>query len=98
MGWAAVAGGGAIAGIGFTVSILIADARLPRRRLEEAKLGVLCAALVASAATWTLFRATERLPKRWRLRALIGSARPLSTWPCRSIPSATTCAVRWTPP
>ena len=77
VGWAAVAGGGAIAGIGFTVSILIATLAFHGVRLEEAKLGVLSAALVASAATWTLFRATERLPKRWRLRALIGSARPL---------------------
>jgi Na+/H+ antiporter NhaA len=77
VGWAAVAGGGAIAGIGFTVSILIATLAFHGARLEEAKLGVLSAALVASAATWTVFRATERLPKQWRLRALIGTARPI---------------------
>jgi len=77
VGWAAVAGGGTIAGIGFTVSILIATLAFHGGRLEEAKLGVLCAALVSSTATWTLFRATERLPKEWRLRALIGSARPI---------------------
>ena len=77
VGWAAVAGGGAIAGIGFTVSILIATLAFHGARLEEAKLGVLSAALVSSVATWTLFRATERLPKEWRLRALIGSSRPI---------------------
>ncbi|HEY2788667.1 MAG TPA: Na+/H+ antiporter NhaA [Gaiellales bacterium] len=77
VGWAAVAGGGAIAGIGFTVSILIATLAFRGARLEEAKLGVLSAALVSSAATWMLFRATERLPKQWRLRALIGTARPI---------------------
>ncbi|HEY3764529.1 MAG TPA: Na+/H+ antiporter NhaA, partial [Gaiellales bacterium] len=77
VGWAAVAGGGAIAGIGFTVSILIATLAFHGGRLEEAKLGVLSAALVSSAATWTVFRATERLPKQWRLRLLIGSARPI---------------------
>jgi Na+/H+ antiporter NhaA len=77
VGWAAVAGGGAIAGIGFTVSILIATLAFHGDRLEEAKLGVLSAALVASVATWTLFRATERLPKQWRLRALIGTAKPI---------------------
>ncbi len=77
VGWAAVAGGGTVAGIGFTVSILIATLAFHGRELEEAKLGVLCAALVSSAATWTLFRATERLPKGLRLRALLGSAKPI---------------------
>jgi Na+/H+ antiporter NhaA len=77
VGWAAVAGGGTIAGIGFTVSILIATLAFHGPRLEEAKLGVLSAALASSALTWTLFRATERLPKEWRLRALIGTARPI---------------------
>ncbi len=77
VGWAAVAGGGAIAGIGFTVSILIATLAFHGARLEEAKLGVLSAALVASVATWTLFRATELMPKPWRLRALIGTAKPI---------------------
>ena len=43
VGWAAVAGGGAIAGIGFTVSILIATLAFHGARLEEAKLGVLSA-------------------------------------------------------
>jgi len=42
--------------------------------LAEAKLGVLSAALCASGATWLLFRATERLPTRLRLRALLGSS------------------------
>jgi Na+/H+ antiporter NhaA len=77
VGWAAVAGGGTIAGIGFTVSILIATLAFHGDRLEEAKLGVLCAALLSAGLTWTLFRATERLPKEWKLRALIGSARPI---------------------
>ncbi len=77
VGWVAVAGGGTVAGIGFTVSILIATLAFHGSRLEEAKLGVLCAALVSSGLTWLLFRATERLPKGLRLRALLGSARPI---------------------
>jgi Na+/H+ antiporter NhaA len=77
VGWVAVAGGGTVAGIGFTVSILIATLAFDGSELEEAKLGVLCAALVSSGVTWTVFRATERLPKRMRLRALLGSARPI---------------------
>jgi Na+/H+ antiporter NhaA len=77
VGWAAVAGGGSIAGIGFTVSLLISSLAFHGDRLEEAKLGVLSAALVASAVTWTVFRATERLPKRWKVRALLGTGRSI---------------------
>jgi Na+/H+ antiporter NhaA/predicted DsbA family dithiol-disulfide isomerase len=77
VGWVAVAGGGTVAGIGFTVSILIATLAFHGSDLEEAKLGVLSAAVVSSGLTWVLFRATERLPKRMRLRALLGSARPI---------------------
>ena len=62
VGWAAVAGGGTIAGIGFTVSILIATLAFHGGLLEEAKLGVLSAALVSSTATWTLAGPYSRLP------------------------------------
>jgi Na+/H+ antiporter NhaA len=77
VGWAAVAGGGTIAGIGFTVALLIATLAFDGRQLEEAKLGVLGAALSAALITWLLFRATARLPRRLRVRALLGSAQPL---------------------
>jgi protein-disulfide isomerase len=77
VGWAAVAGAGTIAGIGFTVSLLIATLAFDGRRLEEAKLGVLSAALGATAITWLLFRATALLPRRLRTRALLGTAEPL---------------------
>ena len=58
MGWVAVAGGGTIAGIGFTVSLLIATLAFEGRELDEAKLGILSGAVAASALTWLLFRAT----------------------------------------
>ena len=74
VGWASVTGAGAIAGIGFTVSLLIASLAFSGDQLEEAKLGVLSAALCASGLTWLVFRATEMLPKRLRLRALLGTA------------------------
>ena len=44
VGWVAVAGGGTIAGIGFTVALLVATLAFDGRRLEEAKLGILGAA------------------------------------------------------
>jgi Na+/H+ antiporter NhaA len=77
VGWAAVAGGGTIAGIGFTVALLVATLAFHGQQLEEAKLGILTAALSAALITWLLFRATALLPRRLRIRALLGSAQPL---------------------
>jgi Na+/H+ antiporter NhaA len=77
VGWVAVAGGGTIAGIGFTVSLLIATLAFDGVELEEAKLGILSAALGASTLTWLLFRATAHLPKQLHLRALLGTTEPL---------------------
>jgi Na+/H+ antiporter NhaA len=77
VGWASVVGGGAIAGIGFTVSLLIASLAFRGAELEEAKLGVLTAAVGASILTAVVFRATSLLPRRVRLRALLGSSESL---------------------
>ena len=77
LGWAAVAGGGTIAGIGFTVALLVATLAFEGRQLEEAKVGILGAALAAALITWLLFRATALLPRRLRIRALLGTAEPL---------------------
>ena len=74
VGWAAVAGAGTVAGIGFTISLLIATHAFSGVRLEEAKLGVLSAALCASLLTWLVFRATALLPRRLRIRALLGTS------------------------
>jgi Na+/H+ antiporter len=77
VGWAAVLGGGTIAGVGFTVSLLVATLAFHGDQLQEAKLGVLGAAFTASAITWLLFRATAYLPRALRVRALLGTAEPL---------------------
>jgi Na+/H+ antiporter NhaA len=74
VGWGAVTGAGAVAGIGFTVSLLIASLALTGVDLAEAKLGILSAALCATGLTWIIFRAVNRLPTRSRLRALLGTA------------------------
>ena len=74
VGWGAVAGAGAVAGIGFTVSLLIASLALGGTTLAEAKLGILSAAVAATALTWITFRLVNRLPVRTRLRALLGTA------------------------
>jgi protein-disulfide isomerase len=77
VGWAAVAGGGFVAGIGFTVALLIADLAFKGATLDEAKLGILTAGLIASVASWLLFRAAASLPRRLRIRALLGSSQLL---------------------
>jgi Na+/H+ antiporter NhaA/protein-disulfide isomerase len=74
VGWASVAGAGAIAGIGFTVSLLIGTLAFSGDELEESKLGVLTAALLASIAAWAVFRVTGRLEPLARQRALLGTA------------------------
>jgi Na+/H+ antiporter NhaA len=77
VGWAALGGGGAIAGIGFTVSLLIADLAFHGEQLAQAKAGVLGAAVGASLLTWVVFHGTALLPQGKRLGALLGSAEPI---------------------
>jgi Na+/H+ antiporter NhaA len=72
VGWAAVGGAGTIAGIGFTVSLLIASLAFTGTNLQQARLGVLTAAIVAALLTWFSFRVTEMLPLRLRGIALLG--------------------------
>jgi len=78
VGWGAVAGAGAVAGIGFTVSLLIASLALQGTELAEAKLGILSAAVAASGLTWVIFRLVNRLPIRTRLRALLGTSEAIT--------------------
>jgi Na+/H+ antiporter NhaA len=73
VGWASVAGAGTIAGIGLTVSLLIASLAFHGTRLAEAKVGVLSAGLVAAGLTWLLVLGVRRLPRRLRIRMLLGT-------------------------
>jgi Na+/H+ antiporter NhaA len=72
-GWASVTGAGTIAGIGVTVSLLVASLAFHGEQLAEAKAGVLAAAIAAAILTWVVFQVTSLLPKRARLRALLGT-------------------------
>jgi Na+/H+ antiporter NhaA len=78
VGWAAVTGVGTIAGVGFTVSILIATLAFSGTELQEAKLGVLSTVVGASAVTWLVFRATALLPARLQIRALLGTTQSIT--------------------
>ncbi|MCW2541469.1 MAG: nhaA [Frankiales bacterium] len=77
VGWAAVIGSGTIAGIGFTVSLLIATRAFAGDQLDEAKLGALSAAVVASGLTWAVYRITAQLPPARRAAALLGVSQQL---------------------
>jgi Na+/H+ antiporter NhaA len=70
LSWPVILGGGVVAGIPFTVSLLIASIAFEGRELEEAKLGVLAAAIIASLASWAVFQAIRRLPAPVRARQL----------------------------
>jgi Na+/H+ antiporter NhaA len=74
VGWGAVAGAGTVAGIGFTVSLLIASLALKGSVLAEAKLGILSAVVAAAGLTWGTFSLVNRLPVRARFRALLGTS------------------------
>jgi Na+/H+ antiporter NhaA len=78
VGWGSVIGAGTVAGIGFTVSLLIASRALHGATLAEAKLGILSAALGATLLTWITFQVINRLPTRNRLRALLGTGETIT--------------------
>jgi Na+/H+ antiporter NhaA/predicted DsbA family dithiol-disulfide isomerase len=60
--------GSTVAGIGFTVSLLVASIAFTGRHLEEAKLGVLAAAVLATLAALLVSRAIRRMPQEVRAR------------------------------
>ena len=74
LSWPSLAGGGAVAGIGFTVALLIASLAFHDERLREAKLGVLASAIVAPLAAWGVFAVVRRLPREVRARQIVGTA------------------------
>jgi len=69
-----LAAGGAFAGIGFTVSLLISSLAFSGQRLEEAKLGALASVLLAPLLAWSVLRIVRRLPASVRARQIAGTA------------------------
>ena len=68
--WPGLVGTGAVAGMGFTLSLLIASLAFTGEILDQAKLGVLGAALVSPLVAWTVFRVIVRLPAPVQARQL----------------------------
>jgi Na+/H+ antiporter NhaA len=65
-----IAAGGACAGVGFTVSLLIASLAFSGQRLNEAKLGALVTVALAPAASWVALALVRRLPSAMRARQI----------------------------
>jgi Na+/H+ antiporter NhaA len=69
-----LAAGGAFAGIGFTVSLLISSLAFSGEHLAEAKLGALMSVLLAPLLGWTVLRVVRLMPASVRARQLAGTA------------------------
>jgi Na+/H+ antiporter NhaA len=67
------AAAGVVAGIGFTVSLLISSIAFHGQDLADAKVGVLLAATVATVGGWLAFKAVKMLPESMRARQLAGT-------------------------
>ncbi len=75
--WPSLVGAAAVAGIGFTVSLFVADLSFEGRRLEEAKIGILSASILAAVLGWLAFRAVGLLPERGLAARRARPAEPL---------------------
>jgi Na+/H+ antiporter NhaA len=60
--------GGACAGIGFTISLLISSLAFSGERLDEARLGALGTVILAPLLAWGLVRIIRRMPSAVRAR------------------------------
>jgi Na+/H+ antiporter NhaA len=78
LSWPVLMGGGVVAGVGFTVSLLIASLAFTGEQLDEAKAGILASAVAASLAAWGAFAIIRRLPAAFRARGLSATAEELS--------------------
>jgi Na+/H+ antiporter NhaA len=70
LSWPVAIGGATVAGIGFTVSILISSIAFHGDQLDQAKIGVLATAILASGLATLVFRVVRRLPQALRARQI----------------------------
>lgn len=62
--WPPLVGAGTLGGIGFTVALLVATISLEGDDLNNAKIGILAASIIASILALLVFRLIDRLPTR----------------------------------
>ncbi|HET7028122.1 MAG TPA: Na+/H+ antiporter NhaA [Candidatus Limnocylindrales bacterium] len=78
VGWPSLVAASSVGGIGFTMSLLIAELSYSGPALEQAKLGVLAASIVAATLSIVLFQLVGLLPRDLLHRAEARTARPLA--------------------
>ena len=71
-------GGAAVGGIGFTLSLLIAEIALEGQAVEEAKIGILVASVLAAVLALSVFVIAERIPERVLRRSGLMPVEPLA--------------------
>ncbi|MEO7296429.1 MAG: Na+/H+ antiporter NhaA [Candidatus Limnocylindria bacterium] len=69
VGWPSLVAASSVAGIGFTMSLLIAELSYTGGQLDEAKLGILVASVVAALLSIGMFHGVALLPREWLGRA-----------------------------
>jgi len=69
-----LAAGGAVAGVGFTISLLISSKAFTGQQLDEARLGALATVIAAPLVAWIVLRIVRRLPEGLRARQIAGTA------------------------
>ena len=77
LSWPEIAGAGTVAGMGFTIALLISSIAFDGQQLEEAKLGVLGAGVCSLILAWIAFRLIAWLPTHVRARQMVGTAEEL---------------------
>ena len=77
VGWPSLIAASSVAGIGFTVSLLIADLSYTGVLLEDAKLGILAASIVAALLSIVMFYGMSLLPRDRLRRAEARTSMPL---------------------
>lgn len=78
VGWPSLVAASSVAGIGFTMSLLIAELSYTGLMLDQAKLGILLASVVAALLSIGMFHAVAMLPRELLGRAEAMTSRPLS--------------------
>ncbi|MEU0430156.1 Na+/H+ antiporter NhaA [Streptomyces sp. NPDC006290] len=77
VGWGAITAGGTLAGVGFTVALLIASLAFTGDRLAQAKVGILAAVACSFLLTWAVTLVIGALTGRSRARALLGTGQSI---------------------
>ena len=77
VGWPSLIAASSVAGIGFTMSLLIGELSYSGAILDQAKLGILAASTIAAVLSIALFHGVSLLPSEWLSRAEAQTSFPL---------------------